>query len=175
MLGSLSQNTAEVQTHAPTSLLMAAVLTASFAAPTRLPASQTAPPFARVYPSQTPNLTLPEPKADRSIVRFHQMAMAAKFRGEFVIESTVGIDGRPTDGLIKSSPAGSDEFGSALLPSMSEWTYEPGRLDGVAVPVFNLDVGGLRPRHTPLRVHSRGPLRPTPFARLARATRPRQS
>ncbi len=115
--------------------LTAIVLTASLAAPARLPAAQTTSPFVRVYPSETSGLTLPEPKGERSLVLFHTMAMAAKFRGEFVIDLTVGIDGRARDGLVKSSPPGSEEFAAALLSSMSGWTYEPGRLAGISVPV----------------------------------------
>jgi hypothetical protein len=111
------------------------LVTASFAIPTRLSAAQTASPFVRVYPSDTSGLTLPETKGERSIAPFFKIAAPAKFRGEFVIDLTVGLDGRATDGLVKSYPVGSEKFASALLSSMSEWTYEPGRLSGVAVPV----------------------------------------
>jgi outer membrane biosynthesis protein TonB len=115
-------------------VLFMVVLLAPFVVLQGRSAAQAPSSFVRVYSPPMPGLTIPGPK-DRSIAQFTRVAMPAQFRGDVRIDITVGTDGRVSDALVKESPSGFDDSVTALLASMSEWTYEPGRLHGVAVPV----------------------------------------
>ncbi len=115
-------------------VLLIAVLLAPFFVLPGHSSAQAPSSFVRVYSPPMPGLTIPEPK-DRSIAQFTRVAMPAQFRGDVTIDITVGTNGRVSDALVKESPSGLDESVTALLASISEWTYEPGRLHGVTVPV----------------------------------------
>ena len=64
---------------------------------------------------------------------YPQSAMAKQVGGSVVIEATIGADGKVHNARVLRSVAALDQ---AALDAVSQWEYEPSRLNGVAVAVI---------------------------------------
>jgi TonB family protein len=117
-------------------LAMVATLSAAphQAVPSALPATATpATSFARVYAADTPGLVLPV--ASRTpFPRYTREAVNAKVQGSIELEITVGLDGRVRDAMVVKSLDTLYGMDDSAVSTVSQWVFEPAKLDGKAVP-----------------------------------------
>ena len=86
------------------------------------------------YPSDTSGLVVPVVKRDvRS--RYVPDAMRAKIQGTVELQAIVGEDGKVARVRVTKSLDTVYGLDEQALASARQWTFEPGRLDGRAVPV----------------------------------------
>jgi TonB family protein len=98
-----------------------------------LPATATpSTSFARVYAADTPGLVLPV--ASRNpFPRYTPEAVNAKVQGSIELEITVGLDGRVRDAMVVKSLDALYGMDDSAVSTVSQWVFEPARLDGKAV------------------------------------------
>lgn len=86
------------------------------------------------YPSDTPGLVVPVVKRDVR-PRYVPDAMRAKIQGTVEIQAIVGEDGKVARVRVTKSLDTVYGLDEQALAAARQWTFEPGRLDGRAVPV----------------------------------------
>ena len=86
------------------------------------------------FSSGTPGLVLPKLVATRH-PRYTSDAMRAKIQGLVEVEAVVGIDGTIVRSRIKRSLDKDLGLDQEALAAASQFTFDPGRLNGQAVPV----------------------------------------
>lgn len=102
--------------------------------------------FVRVYPSDTPQLVAPV-AVHTARPRYTPEALHARIEGQIVMEVTVGADGRVRDAMIRQGLDGVYGMDDRAVATMSEWVFEPGRLDGQPVPVRTTVAFSMQLRH----------------------------
>jgi len=88
--------------------------------------------FTRVYAPDTPHLVLPV-IAHHPSLRYTPEALRANVQGSIDLEITVGVDGRVRDAMVVKSLDSVYGMDDSALQAVSQWVFEPARLDGKVV------------------------------------------
>ena len=92
-------------------------------------------PPERQVPPVRPGAGILAPKKTRNVTpHYPQSLIEARVQGVVIVEATIPVSGCVADATVLRSPHPGLDVASLL--AVSEWRYEPARLDGVAVPVI---------------------------------------
>ena len=90
--------------------------------------------FARVYKSGTAGLVDPTP-IRRASPLYTPQAMRAKVQGRVELEVTVDANGGVRDAMVTKSLDTAFGMDDEAVKAAAQWIFQPGRLNGTAVPV----------------------------------------
>src|SRR5260221_9237100 len=99
----------------------------------RLGGTGTAPTsFTRVYATDTPRLVLPV-TTHHPLLQYTPEARRANIQGSIELEITVDLDGRVRDAMVVKSLDSLYGMDDSAVAAVSQWVFEPAKLDGKAV------------------------------------------